>query len=223
MLKLRRWGKDDVESGWADGKMPPEACVWWPGTIVLLFLLCVWASGMAYFWDPVASKTLLKLKFCELMLFCPVIIVVVEGCPCGPNGGIFPGYHCMGVIELPNDGTTSTQLAFVHLHKAAEALSSFFLFPDCLPGSQVHRDYFWKIYVQCTKVSVLRNYMGFTGLQFSSALLSMKIKFVHHQYGSIFQVRELDKHYVLQCNTVAYFMHSNALIWYKGIIVELYI
>ena len=44
---------------------------------------------------------------------------------------------------------------------------------------------FERFYVQCTKVSVLRNYMGLTVLQFSSALLSMKIKFVNHQYGSI--------------------------------------
>ena len=120
------------------------------------------------------------------MLFCPVIVVVDEGCPCGPNCSISPGYRCTGRIKLPNGDTTLTLYSFVLLHKAAEALSSFLLFPDCLPGSQVHRDYFLKIYVQLTKVSVLRNYMGFTGLQFSGALLSMKIKFDHHQYGSIF-------------------------------------
>ena len=120
------------------------------------------------------------------MLFCPVIVVVDEGCPCGPNCSISPGYHCMVGIKLPNGVTILTLHSFVHLQKAAEALSSFLLFPDCLPGSQVHRDYFLKIYVQLTKVSVLRNYMGFTGLQFSGALLSMKIKFDHHQYGSIF-------------------------------------
>ena len=52
---LRRWGEDDVETGgWADGKMPTEACDWWPGTILLLVLVHVYATGMVYFLDPVA-------------------------------------------------------------------------------------------------------------------------------------------------------------------------
>ena len=78
------------------------------------------------------------------MLFCPVIVVVDEGCPCGPNCSISPGHRCTGRIKLPNGDTTLTLYSFVLLHKAAEALSSFLLFPDCLPGSQVHRDYFFK-------------------------------------------------------------------------------
>ena len=181
------WGDDNIETeGWADGKMPPEACVWWPGTIMLFVLVCVCATEMAYFWEPVALENLFKWQFCELMLFCTVVVVVVEGCPCSLCCSIFPQFNCMVVLASPNGDTPVALHSFVLLHKAVEALSSFVLFPDFLPGSQVHRDYLLKIYVQCMEVSVLRNYMGLTVLQFSSVSLSMKIKFVHHHYGSVF-------------------------------------
>ena len=86
-------------------------------------------------------ENLLKRKFCELMLL-SAVVVVVEGCLCGPDGSIFTRYNCMGELELPNGDTTVALHSFVLLHTAVQAPSSFFLFPDFLPGSQVHRDYF---------------------------------------------------------------------------------
>ena len=157
--------------------MPPEACVWWPGPIVLLVLVHVYVTGMADFWEPVGLESLSKKKFCELTFFWDIVVVVVEECPCGPFCLPFTRHNCMGILELPIDDTTVALHSFVLLHTAAEALPSFLLFRDFLPGSQVHADYVWKISVQCKQVSVLRNYMGLNGLQFSSVLPSMKIKF----------------------------------------------
>ena len=51
----------------------------------------------------------------------------------------------MRELELPNGDTTVALHSFVLLHKAVQAPSSFFLFPDFLPGSQVNRDYFYKV------------------------------------------------------------------------------
>ena len=116
------------------------------------------------------------------------VVVVVEGCPCGPFFGTFTQYNSMGVLKLPIGDTPVALHSFPLLHTAAEALPSFLLFLDFLPGSQVHRDYSWKIYMQCTlEVSVLRNYMGLTVLQSSYVLLGMKILYQSTcQYGSIF-------------------------------------
>ena len=141
---------------------------------------CLWGAletiGCDWYpWTEVCIS-LSKKKFCELMFFWD-IVVVVEECPCGPFCRPFTQHNCMGILELPIDDTTVALPSFVLLQTAAEALPSFLLFRDFLPGSQVHADYVWKISVQCKQVSVLRNYMGLNGLQFSSVLPSMKIKF----------------------------------------------
>lgn len=47
----------------------------------------------------------------------------------------------MGILELPIDDTKVALHSSVPLHTAAEALPSFLLFRDFLPGSQVHADY----------------------------------------------------------------------------------
>ena len=158
-------------------------------------------------------ESLSKKKFCELMFFWD-IVVVVEECPCGPFCRPFTQHNCMGILELPIDDTTVALHSFVLLHTAAVALPSFLLFRDFLPGSQVHTNYVLKISVQCKEVSVLRNYMGLTGLQFSGVLLNMKIKFkfiINMAQSLRLENRTSTKFYV-QCTTVAYFMHSNALI-----------
>ena len=69
------------------------------------------------------------------------VVVVVEGCPCGPFFGTFTQYNSMGVLKLPIGDTPVALHSFPLLHTAAEALPSFLLFLDFLPGSQVHRDY----------------------------------------------------------------------------------
>ena len=63
-------------------------------------------------------------------------VVVVEGCPCGPFCGTFTQYNNMGVLKLPIGDTPVALHSFFLLHTAAEALPSFLLFPDFLPGSQ---------------------------------------------------------------------------------------
>ena len=79
-----------------------------------------------------------------------VVVVVVVLWPCGPFCGTFTKCNSMGVFKLPIGDTPMALHSFALLHTTAEALPSFLLFPDFLPGSQVHRNYSWKIYVQCT-------------------------------------------------------------------------
>ena len=70
-----------------------------------------------------------------------VVVVVVVLWPCGPFCGTFTKCNSMGVFKLPIGDTPVALHSFALLHTAAEALPSFLLFPDFLPGSQVHRDY----------------------------------------------------------------------------------
>ena len=64
------------------------------------------------------------------MFFWDVVVVVVEGCPCGPFCITFT------IGDLP-----VALYSFVFLRTAAEEIPSILLFPDVLPRSQVHRDY----------------------------------------------------------------------------------